>query len=94
MDDDIFDVVFSAMEEFAKAYIIGMVIWWIFLVLSWPFLIISRLLILVFSLGNIRLSHKQALKNDKAMFLAFLIFIPVFFYGHIVYGAKLYSNLS
>ncbi|CCG97241.1 hypothetical protein MARHY3787 [Marinobacter nauticus ATCC 49840] len=54
----------------------------------------SRLVFYVVSLGAIKPTYRQSLEHQGIVGLAILIFVPLLFYVHIVYGARLYGNQS
>jgi len=84
----------STLESLAKAFIVGAVLWWIFLIVAWPFINVSRLVCYIFTFGHVAPTYRQSLEHNGIVMVAFLIFLPSFFYLHIVYGAKLYGNQS
>jgi len=99
MHDDLHEVagsgLLATLEKLAKTYIIAAVLWWLFLILSWPFVACARLVLFLITLGRVRLNHRQAMEHQGIQTVAFfLLFLPVLFYVHIVYGAHWYGNKS
>jgi len=84
----------SAFESLAKTFVVAAVLWWLFLILAWPFINVSRFVCFCFSLGHVAPTYRQSLEHQGILIVAFLIFLPAFFYLHLVYGATLYGNLS
>jgi len=84
----------STLESLAQAFVVASVIWVLFLIVAWPFINVSRLILYVASFGFIKPTYRQSLEHQGVVVLAFLIFVPLLFYAHIVYGAKLYGNQS
>ena len=84
----------STLESLAQAFVVASVLWILFLIMAWPFIAVSRLVFYVASLGSIKPNYRQSLEHQGIIGLAFLIFVPLLFYVHIVYGARLYGNQS
>jgi hypothetical protein len=84
----------STLESLAQAFVVASVLWILFLLVAWPFIAVSRLVFYAVSLGAIKPTYRQSLEHQGIVGLAFLIFVPLLFYLHIVYGAKLYGNQS
>lgn len=84
----------SAFESLAKTFVVATVLWFIFLVVAWPFINVSRLLCYLFSFGRVAPTYRQSLEHSGIVTVAYAIFIPIFLYIHIVYGARLYGNES
>jgi hypothetical protein len=84
----------STLESLAQAFVVASVLWILFLIVAWPFIQASRLVFYVVSLGAIKPTYRQSLEHQGIVGLAILIFVPLLFYVHIVYGARLYGNQS
>jgi len=84
----------STLESLAQAFVVASVLWILFLIVAWPFITVSRLVFYVASLGAIKPTYRQSLEHQGIVGLAFLIFMLLLFYVHIVYGARLYGNQS
>lgn len=84
----------STLESLAKTFVVAWVVWVLFQVMAWPFIMVSRLVLYIVSFGAIKPSYRQSLEHQGVVGLAFLIFVPILFYVHITYGAKLYGNQS
>ena len=84
----------DTFESLAQTFVVAAILWWLFLLVAWPFIAISRIIFFIFSFGHIRPKYREALKHQGIVWLAFIIFLPGFFYLHIVYGAEIYGNRS
>ena len=84
----------ATLEELAKMFVVARVILWLFIIFAWPFVSISRIIFFVHSLGYVRPSYRKSLEHQGIVLLALIIFISALFYAHLVYGARLYGNLS
>ena len=84
----------STLESLAQSFVVASVLWMMFLVVAWPFITVSRLVFFVGSFGSVKPTYRQSLEHQGIVGLAFLIFVPLLFYVHIVHGARLYGNQS
>jgi|TARA_R100001591_G_scaffold70098_1_gene78719 hypothetical protein len=84
----------STLESLAQSFVVASVLWMMFLVVAWPFVTVSRLVFYIGSFGSVKPTYRQALEHQGIVGLAFLIFVPLLFYVHIVHGARLYGNQS
>ena len=84
----------STLESLAQTFVVASVLWMLFLIVAWPFITVSGLVFYVASLGAIKPTYRQSLEHQGIIGLAFLIFVPLLFYVHVVYGARLYGNQS
>jgi len=84
----------STLESRAQAYTVAWVGWILFLIVAWPFILVSRLILYVGSCGKINMTYRQSLEHQGVVVLAYMIFVPLLFYVHIVYGARIYGNHS
>jgi hypothetical protein len=84
----------GTLESLAQAFVVASVLWILFLIVAWPFINVSRLVFYVVSCGAIKPTYRQSLEHQGIVGLAYLIFMPLLFYLHIVYGAGLYGNQS
>lgn len=84
----------STLEFLAQTFVVAWVVWVLFQIMAWPFIMVSRIVLYIVSFGAIKPSYRQSLEHQGVVGLAFLIFVPILFYVHIIYGAKLYGNQS
>ena len=74
----------STLESLAQAFVVASVLWILFLIVAWPFITVSRVVIYLASFGTINPTYRQSLEHQGIVGLAFLIFVPLLFYVHIV----------
>lgn len=55
--------------------IVGLVFEWGFRIISWPFIAITRVLVLIFSLGTVNVMHKDVSSNSMVMVFSFVLFL-------------------
>lgn len=94
MEDELGEGLIATLDHLAKTYVIASVFYTIFLVANWPFMTIARLIVFILSFGTVKPNYKESFNNSFVVMLATVIFLFTFGYLHIIYGAKLYGNLS
>jgi len=80
----------DSIEELASQFIIVLVFYRVFLIVSWPFITVARLLVFIISFGKVKPSYRASFSHPIISFIALILFMSVLLWFLVIVVPKFY----